>query len=212
MQAKWKYIGLGVVVGIGVGAVIGGNLWAGLLEPPSSAVPEGTPTSTMRPLDELNGAWSQTLPCPEAAEGGYDPTICPRFELVINDEAVLDNETGLVWEQSPGSTLSDWPDAVESCWGTDVAGQFGWRLPTYPELLSLVDLNNLQGDPDLPPGHPFGNVTGFYWVTTTAHNINNFQGVFIVSFDEGGGLRASGKNGTGVTWCVRGGSGSQNPQ
>ncbi len=47
----------------------------------------------------------------------------------------------------------------------------GWRLPSVHELASLIDSNNLSGNPDLPPGHPFTNVQGepeIYWSATTA--------------------------------------------
>ncbi len=41
-------------------------------------------------------SWDQTLACATTSN-------CPRFILVMGGVAVLDRETGLVWERSPGS-------------------------------------------------------------------------------------------------------------
>lgn len=157
MQTQWKYVGLGVVLGIGMGLVLGGSLWAGLLDPLSTALTADTPTSSMRTLDELNGAWSRTLPC-------ETPETCERFELVMGNAAVLDKETGLVWEQAPDTTTHIWEDNVfgvdsdarRVCLHRGTGGRMGWRLPSIYELMSLRIPDNLVADPDLPigPGGP----------------------------------------------------------
>ena len=159
----------------------------------------------MRSLDELNGAWSQTLPC-ETQED------CPRLEPVMGGDAVLDKETGLVWEHIPDTETREWNAALIHCYIRELGGRRGWRLPTYEELTSLIDLNNLEGNPDLSPGHPFSVLTGSYWSTTPDPNLFNGQGVFLLDFDQGQGVGIMGttKNGSGLTLCVRGGSGSQN--
>ena len=45
-------------------------------------------------------------------------TVLPDF----NNQAVRDNETGLVWERSAGGTAS-WEEAVRTCWLRQVAGR-----------------------------------------------------------------------------------------
>src|SRR5688572_17873050 len=75
-----------------------------------------------------------------------------RFELVLGSAAVLDHETGLVWEQDPGGQ-GDWVFAVDHCYrralglakskgklGPAAGRRLGWRLPTVEELTSLIDL------------------------------------------------------------------------
>src|SRR3989304_296162 len=56
----------------------------------------------------------------------------------FNDEAVLDKETGLVWEQSPDPardpTEETWLDAQVSCNTSTVGGRKGWRLATIEEV------------------------------------------------------------------------------
>ena len=92
---------------------------AGELEPPT-----GPPGPTMKTLDEIPPTWSQVLPASE------------RFELVMGGQAVLDKETGLVWEQSPDGTFY-LPGTIAlegSCTAKTVGGRKGWRAPTTEEL------------------------------------------------------------------------------
>src|SRR5438093_6447623 len=106
-------------------------------------------------------SWDQTLPCPTHAS-------CPRFTVLtnFNSDAVLDRETGLVWEQTPDTNGQTWFEAQTNCNQRPVGNRRGWRLPTVQELASLVDPN--QSNPALPPGHPFSNVqSNVYWSATT---------------------------------------------
>lgn len=52
---------------------------------------------------------------------------------------VRDNVTGLTWERSPAATTYTWASAKTHCTVLSLAGLSGWRLPTYIELLSIVD-------------------------------------------------------------------------
>lgn len=54
------------------------------------------------------------------------------------DGTVLDNATGLVWQQAFSPTTQAQGDAVIYCAGLATAGG-GWRLPSVLELASLVD-------------------------------------------------------------------------
>src|SRR4029450_13632773 len=74
-------------------------------------------------------SWDQKLPA------------STRFIVLSNwnNEAVLDRETGLVWEQSPSSTGVSWLGAHTSCLVLNKGGRKGWRIPTAQELVSLVD-------------------------------------------------------------------------
>ena len=103
-------------------------------------------------------AWSQILPADK------------RFVLVMGGAAVLDEETGLVWEQSPDTATVDWLGALSSCNDRTVGGRKGWRLPTIQELTSLVDPTIAFPGPTLLSGHPFSNVplTGSWSATSNA--------------------------------------------
>ncbi|MCP9447568.1 MAG: DUF1566 domain-containing protein [Nitrospira sp.] len=120
----------------------------------------------------------------------------------FTNAAVRDNNTGLVWEQSPQAAAATWSDARFTCANKIVGGQKGWRLPSIPELASLVD-PAVSAPPTLPPGHPFTNVqSARYWsASADAFNPSNAWLVFFFS----GSVGATPKNFSFQVWCVRGG-------
>ncbi len=132
-----------------------------------------------------------------------------RFKVLshFNNEAVLDKETGLVWEQSPETDLQTWLDAQSHCNTKNVGGRMGWRLSTLQELASLVDQE--QSSPALPNGHPFSIVvTTLYWSATT--DANDTSAAWGVVFNNTGVVARADKsdvNNKKHVWCVRGGQG-----
>ena len=138
-------------------------------------------------------AWDQTLPA------------VARFMNLNNfaGAAVLDRETGLVWERSPEAPTSPptWNQAIFGCINKTTGGRKGWRLPSIPELASLIDPSVSPG-PTLPAGHPFTNVqSAFYWSATTSAVLST--AAWRVFFGNGG-VDVSDKDGTFHAWCVRG--------
>ena len=108
--------------------------------------------------------------------------ILPAF----NNEAVLDKETGLVWEKSPQPTSARWIAARRTCKEKNVGGQKGWRLPSLEELTGLVDPSIPPPGPTLPPGHPFLTVQStVYWTATRVDE--DARGSWAVHFGLGGG-------------------------
>ena len=110
-------------------------------------------------------SWDQQLP------------VATRFIVLSNwkdtnfpsgGAAVLDRETGLVWERSPVKGGFGWSSAVSTCVARRTGNRFGWRLPTVNELASLFD-PSATNVPFLPSGHPFGDFptgsTDFWTVT-----------------------------------------------
>jgi hypothetical protein len=127
--------------------------------------------------------------------------------LSYNNEAVLDRETGLVWEQSPDITVHPWQDASPLCNQKIVGGRRGWRLPTLQELASLSD-PTVPGrpGPTLPAGHPFSNVLSSdpYWAASTSAASATIA--WGVNFNNGFVFRSA-KSSAFFVWCVRGGQG-----
>jgi hypothetical protein len=165
-------------------------------------------------------SWAQKLVC--VADN------CPRFVVLTNwnSEAVLDRETGLVWERAPGAVLDNsgqplgpatWGGAVELCRQFTVGGRMGWRLPTIEELYSLIDPET--DEQGLPPGHPFLNVQlnvdpdhrALYWSATRPDPAAGFGSIpntaRIIGFR--GTLGVDVITDRNFFWCVRGGSGVQ---
>jgi len=142
-----------------------------------------------------------------------------RFKVLrqFDGAAVLDKETGRVWEQSPSTDTFCWtasascpgtglaPDALSYCYQLQVGGRKGWRVPTIEELASLVDIS--QGSPTtpaLPAGHPFNVLPTPHWSATS--NASDASRAWAVGFATGNVFRVV-KTASREVWCVRGGQG-----
>jgi hypothetical protein len=176
--------------------------WVGFTANPASAATAAGPYYA-------NPSWDQQLPA------------STRFVVLSNwidaahpsgGAAVLDRETGLVWERSPSTTPLPWggpgvpffSSAQYHCNDLNAGGRTGWRLPTIQELLSLVDRSVPFPGPALPNGHPFSNVQSIYWSATTEATFATLA--WAVSFSAGN-VGNEIKSGTFFAWCVRGGQG-----
>jgi hypothetical protein len=174
--------------------------------------PGAPPGPTMKSLDEIPPTWSQRL---DSTDGSTIPITfgcdSSRFECIWSEgspvplpRAVLDKETGLVWERSPSYTDEPWDIAVVLCHALEIGGRFGWRLPTVEELASLIDRS--QASPALPEDHPFLNIQfgsgDTYW-TRTVHPVDP-DDVWFASFGTGF-VNVLPNSVLRHVWCVRGG-------
>jgi len=124
-----------------------------------------------------------------------------RFTLLkeFQNQAVRDNTTGLVWEQSPRLEVYDWHWAAQQCLASTAGGRKGWRVPTVRELTSLVDAS--ATDLKLPAGHPFSHVeSAIYWSATRP--ADNAGYALFVNFSNGGSAALETYMSSFV-WCVR---------
>ena len=141
-------------------------------------------------------AWDQTLPAET------------RFLVLtnMNGEAVLDRETGLVWERSLFGNRADYAFSISECRNRTWGKRLGWRLPNVEELATLVDYTVGAPGPLLPPGHPF-NLVGTiyrYWTATAA--VDDATVGYVVDFTGAGRILAPTFKSSEVAyqWCVRG--------
>jgi hypothetical protein len=155
-----------------------------------------------------NPSWDQKLQCDTQA-------TCPRF-IVLSDwggAAVLDRETGLVWEKSPTPVTGDWFSSQDRCTSLTKGGRLGWRLPTLQELERLVD-----PDPQtptvgitLPAGNPFGFAPSLVWSATISFESNAVgpaNEVWAMNFRSAiPSVEATNRPNGALAWCVRGGQG-----
>lgn len=178
---------------LGLIAALAGIVDAGPLDPP------GAPQSTMRTLDDVSGAWSRNL----STTGGCNSA---RFQCVLNDQAVLDRNTGLVWTRFPINAANSFFTGVVGCINANNGGVKGWRLPAAEELQSLVA--DGVTNPALPADHPFLSVENInYWTATFFPSATNNQ-VAVVNMGTGNSFTPlSPDSGTAAQWCVRGGRG-----
>jgi hypothetical protein len=179
-------------------------LFAALLLPAAGAQTAGNGPYYATP------SWDQKLPA------------ATRFLVLANwnSEAVLDRETGLVWQRTPTSTpfgSQSYEFALQSCAQAGTGGRRGWRLPALEEILSLVDptIVSVGIVSALPAGHPFVDVplNEMFWTTTT--RIENVGAAWVAGLDAAGSPSghpgaccalgpAWPKTATARTWCVRG--------
>lgn len=125
-----------------------------------------------------------------------------RFTVLTDfgGAAVRDNNTGLVWEQSP-TTMATWTDARLLCIDKAVGGTRGWRLPSVSELASLID-------PSLPAPFVPAVFTGIelmapYWSATANADSTSATSKLSVNLQDGK-VGVSSKSSANFFWCVRG--------
>ena len=184
-RAGWLVAG---VLALFVVAAMTGVVRGGPLDPP------GAPAPTQKTLDEIPGSWSRAL----SATGGC---TSERFQCVLGDAAVLDRETGLVWEKVPSAAPeASWVAARRNCRQAFVGSRAGWRIPSEEEFATLIFAG---------AGHPFTPVLGtFYWTATAVSDSpTDARGVQFINASlsgTAGGLSKT--DATKLRWCVRGGS------
>jgi len=81
------------------------------------------------------------------------------------NSVVLDKANTIYWQDSPFSQKSsqDWDDAVAYCHALKLDGLAAWRLPTFKELLSIVDFSRV--DPAINPVFSYVR-DNTYWTST----------------------------------------------
>ena len=157
-------------------------------------------------------AWDQKLPASTRFVRVFFAEVCANNLCAQVAQAVLDRETGLVWERSPSSDLFDLLSAAFSCNQKRRANRLGWRLPSVDELSSLIEQTPNSSGATLPPGHPFFNVaSGSYWANSAAPPSDSSLGplFFVVSFSPfmvDSPVAFASPEIQAFAWCVRGGA------
>ena len=158
---------------------------------------------------------SQGVPSglPGVAQNQVDPLpVAQRFVILpdFNSEAVLDKDTGLIWERSPQTTSVRWTVARRACIGKNVGGRKEWRLPSLEELAGLVDPSVAPPGLALPLNHPFLTVrSAVYWSATRVGE--DPKGSWAVHLGLGGGATFINWAHSVLIWCVHDGINAGQP-
>ena len=129
-------------------------------------------------------------------------------------QAYCDRQTGLVWQAqldgrpNPDTSRITLDEAREKCLNFTWLDQKGGRLPSVAEMASLLDTSVATCDGSgtgecLPDGHPFRDVSRFYWTSTSSTTTlpaNNHWWVRIIN----GVVQEVQNTGSAAAWCVRG--------
>ncbi|NDY55568.1 DUF1566 domain-containing protein [Desulfovibrio sulfodismutans] len=146
------------------------------------------------------------IACPAPGEDYYGQDgNYQRVPMSYQDNGngtVTDLVTGLVWEQSDGGTKRTWENAVGHCQNLDFAGQSDWRLPTWRELTTIVDINRVFTPPVINPVFQCTETTGNYWANTTYVGQDN--AAWMVYFGGGGAYNYNKTDWQLYSRCVRG--------
>jgi hypothetical protein len=188
MKIRHSRILLSVVITISLSAVLfmPGLTGAGDMEPP------GSPGPTMHSLDEIYNKLDmnytnyparvektgQRTSYATGDDGDLQKGVSwpdPRFTDNGNG-TVTDNMTGLIWLKDANRFgTKSWATALSECNTladdgvdlTDGSSAGDWRLPNVKELISLIDYDRYN--PPLPSGHPFINVQGDWYGSSTTY-------------------------------------------
>lgn len=202
------------ILSVSVGTLVLGGLL--LASGGLGVTPAGAQKSTLQQqLQQISDKLDQILAATKGNGGAAEDNHTLRWDQALpvaqrfvtltafNSDAVLDNETGLVWEKSPQSTAVASSSARLTCANKAIGGRKGWRLPSLSELASLVDPSVASPGPTLPAGHPFLAVQSANYWSASAHAENPAL-MWGVGFGNGAVLGLS-KAFDQRAWCVRGG-------
>ena len=88
-----------------------------------------------------------------------------RVETVSDDSLVVDESTGLQWQQAFPEETFTWKNAVSYCENLTYAGYEDWRLPSRNELSTLFNYDKSGGAYSDFPGMPGDD---YFWSSSTA--------------------------------------------
>jgi hypothetical protein len=116
---------------------------------------------------------------------GTRPPPATTAHYALKADEVRDVATGLIWQRKPPAKPLQFEAAGAYCGSLKLGGKKGWRIPTLPELLTLIDERALTSPmvdraafPETP-GEPFWSSSKFG---------NGPDRAWYVRFDQGTGL------------------------
>jgi hypothetical protein len=96
-----------------------------------------------------------------------DYTINPHSYTDLGNGIVLDNVTGLEWQQATAPGTYNWYQAIDYCAGLSLGGHNDWRLPTIKELSTLIDSSIPRPGPTINTTYFPDTIAFRYWSSTT---------------------------------------------
>ena len=142
-----------------------------------SACGKEDPATVIKPIQGVIDLpkTGQTVVYETGDNGTYQVGITwPASRFTVNDDTIVDNLTGLMWEKSQSTESFTWADVftrVSAVNTAELGGYNDWRVPNRKELMSLVHYGidnplgwlGLQGFANLQHIKP-------YWTSTTQTN------------------------------------------
>lgn len=132
-----------------------------------------------------------------AAQGTCTPQSF-TVQTISSEKVVLDNNTGLMWQQTIPTSTYTWENAVSYCNNLTYASYTDWRLPTPKELLTIVD--NSKYDPAIDTTYFSNTPSSYFWSSSTY--ANDTSSAWRVNFNLGN-VYSDYKTDTSYVRCVR---------
>ena len=105
----------------------------------------------------------------------------PEGRYLLQESTVLDQGTNLMWTRHFDGIFA-WEQALAYCQNLDLAGHQDWRLPSYKELATLVDLE--RGAPKIDTD-AFPGLTSQHTLWTSTPRSSNPMYSYTVPLDRG---------------------------
>ena len=134
------------------------------------------------------------------AKEGYCYPQSFTVKTVSGQNIVVDNNTGLEWQQKIPEDSFTWDDAVSYCENLSYAGRNDWRVPSPQELLTIVD--NSTYAPSIDNVYFPNTPSQHFWSSYTY--ISDTDNAWYVKFNYGSVGNYSPKTNNYYVRCVRG--------
>ena len=121
-------------------------------------------------------------------------------QTISNQKVVVNNNTGLMWQQTIPTDTYEWALAFSYCNFLSYAGYSDWRLPTPQELLTIVD--NSKYNPAIDITYFPNTPSSYFWSSSSC--VNYQDNAWYVNFDSGSVLSYSKTSSSRYVRCVRG--------
>jgi hypothetical protein len=141
-------------------------------------------------------AWTM----PNAAQDVEAGSPNPESYEDLGDGTVTDKVTGLMWQKTLADGTLAWKDAKDTCAMLGLAGHHDWRLPSYIELVSIVDYG--PSSPAVNPRYFPNTPPNLFWSVTVSPDYAT-PWVYLVDFTDGA-TTVDGTAGAARFRCVRG--------
>jgi len=119
-----------------------------------------------------------------------------------NNGTVLDNNTGLIWQQGE-SNAKNWESSINYCESLTLSSKTDWRMPNYIELQSIVDYS--RSEPAINKTYFPNTVLSKYWSSTNMDYDSTPTGDKWCVYFSDGKVFWYNKIETNYVRCVRGG-------
>lgn len=126
------------------------------------------------------------------------------LQTVAEENVVVDNNLGLMWQQSPSTETFNWDDAISHCDNLEYAGYSDWRLPNPSEFLTIVDIDKKGPAVDTDNFSGMPTTTASFWTNKENGIMNSYDSATVFNTYYGDIASSKNKTNTYQTLCVRG--------